>query len=57
VENKFTPSLEEVLQRLRQLELRQMLIDKSALKVGMVCVIFPVPSRQSLINSFDSSIS
>ncbi|KAJ7788245.1 hypothetical protein B0H13DRAFT_2299164, partial [Mycena leptocephala] len=31
----LTPPLEEVLQRVRQLELRQMLIDKSALKVGM----------------------
>jgi hypothetical protein len=48
---------EEMLQRLRQLELRQMLIDKSALKVGMVCVVFLVPSRQRLIKSFDSSIS
>jgi len=31
----FTPPLEEVVQRLMQLELRQMLIDKSMLKVGM----------------------
>jgi DNA-binding IclR family transcriptional regulator len=59
MENKFaTPprSPEEVLQRLAQLELRQMLIDKSTLKVGMVCVVFPVPS-QRLIKYFDSSIS
>jgi hypothetical protein len=48
---------EEMLQRLRQLELRQMLIDKSALKVGMVCVVFPAPSRHRLIKSFDSSVS
>ncbi|KAJ7447964.1 hypothetical protein FB451DRAFT_767212 [Mycena latifolia] len=48
---------EELLQRLRQLELRQMLIDKSALKVGMVWAVFPVPSRQRLTKSIDSSIS
>jgi hypothetical protein len=48
---------QELLQRLTQLELRQMLIDKSALKVGMVCVVFPVPSRQRLTKSVDSSIS
>jgi hypothetical protein len=49
---------EELLQRLRQVELRQimMLIDKSALKVGMVCIVFPVPGCQHLIKSFDSSI-
>jgi hypothetical protein len=33
------------------------LIDKSTLKVGMVCVVFPVPSGQRLIKYFDSSIS
>jgi hypothetical protein len=48
---------EEVMQRLMQLELRQMLIDKSMLKVGMVCLVFPVPNRHRLIKSFDSSIS
>jgi hypothetical protein len=56
MEHKFAP-LEEVLQRITQLELRQMLIDKSTLKVGMVCVIFLVLRRQRLIKYFDSSIS
>jgi hypothetical protein len=57
MENKFAPPLEEVLQRLTQLELRQMLIDKSTLKVGMVCVVFPVPSPQRLTNYVGPSIS
>jgi hypothetical protein len=55
MENKFTIH-EELLQQLTQLELRQMLIDKATLKVGMVCVVFPVPIRQCLIKYFDSSI-
>jgi hypothetical protein len=50
-------SQEELLQRVRQLELQQVLADKSTLKVGMVCLGFPVPSHQRLIKSVDSSIS
>jgi hypothetical protein len=52
-----TQDQEELLQRLGRLELRTMLIDRSVLKVGMVCVALPVPSRQSLTKSVDSSIS
>jgi hypothetical protein len=50
MENKFaTRSLlpeEGLSQRLAQLELRlgEMLIDKSTLKVGMVCLVFPASS-------------
>jgi hypothetical protein len=50
MENQLAAN-EELVQRLTQLALRQLLIDKSTLKVGMVCVVFPVPSRQHLINS------